>query len=176
MIDIETLDNVPSAVILSIAAVEFDPDTGETGDSFHQKIDVDDQFRSSRSISQSTLFWWLEQSDKAQKSITKGVRYSLYDCLDNFSGWLKGKENCFIWANSPSFDIIILEHAWEESFIGKLFPKHWLQRDVRTIKQYINFEDFYWPGGTEHDALSDCYDQIAMVHAFYKQYGIDKED
>lgn len=185
MIDIETLDNVPSAVILSIAAVVFDPFTGETGESFHMHCSIDDQIKNRRTITESTLLWWFEQTDKARQNIVEAARVTLFDALLGFSRWKRSiseNKNVFhddvhTWANSPSFDMVILENAWGQYMEhSKLFEEHWLHCDVRTLKQYVVFEDFDWPGGTEHDALSDCYDQIAIVHAFYMQYGILRQE
>lgn len=179
MIDIETLDSTPTAVILSIAAVVFDPHSGKYFDiPFHAHCHIDHQISDGRSISQSTLFWWLNQDEAAQKAITNENRIHIEIALMQLDEWLQKYKDSWVWANSPSFDLQILENAWAQykTDDGKLFSKHWLQRDVRTLKQYISFEDFDWPGATAHDAISDCYDQVAIVHAFYKQYGISKEE
>jgi hypothetical protein len=55
MIDIETLDTAKTAVILAIAAVEFNLQTGEIGRTFYEKVDIGSQSKHGRTIDGDTL-------------------------------------------------------------------------------------------------------------------------
>ena len=65
MIDLETLDVLPSATILSIGAVKFDPFGDEVNESsavkFYTRVDIDSCDHIGATVSQSTLDWWASQ-------------------------------------------------------------------------------------------------------------------
>ena len=61
MVDLETLSTHTNASIIEIAAVEFNKETGEIGDIFHQCVDVSDWGENKRHIEGRTLLWWMEQ-------------------------------------------------------------------------------------------------------------------
>ena len=67
MVDIETLDTVQSAVVLSIGAVAFDPHTKELGEKFYVEFttDLQAQQRLGRTISADTVTWWMQQGAAA---------------------------------------------------------------------------------------------------------------
>ena len=58
MIDTETLGRTPGSVVRSVAAIEFDPQTGETGRRKVWKIDLADSIRYGFRIEASTLKWF----------------------------------------------------------------------------------------------------------------------
>src|SRR6478609_5266295 len=61
MIDLETLGTSADAVWLSIAAIQFDPHTGEIGARFNANVDLASAQKAGRTISADTLKWWLKQ-------------------------------------------------------------------------------------------------------------------
>lgn len=63
-IDFETLDLAETAVALSCGIVIFNAVTGETALETEVLLDVDQQIRQGRTISGSTLKWWIEQALK----------------------------------------------------------------------------------------------------------------
>ena len=75
MIDLETLGSTPDSVILSIAAVKFDPfddyqDRGITPDqlpTLNILVDIDSQ--TDRRIDESTVAWWSQQDPVIQESV-----------------------------------------------------------------------------------------------------------
>lgn len=62
MIDIETLDNKPTASIVSIAAAFFDPRTGEIGMSIYIPVNVADAQYKGATIGADTVKWWMKQN------------------------------------------------------------------------------------------------------------------
>ena len=126
MIDLETLDIICSARIISIGAVEFDLESKQLGREFFMLVDHTSQIR--RTTSEDTLKWWDGQSEAAKKQLTGYILLS--EALMEFRDWLP--EDCIVWGNGSSFDIGILEHAYTE--FSMLYPwKYNAIRDVRTI-------------------------------------------
>ena len=67
-IDLETLDTKPSATVLSLGAVKFNPTNNkEPYDELYLKISIDDQDRLSRSVSDSTIEWWSLQKEEIKE-------------------------------------------------------------------------------------------------------------
>jgi DNA polymerase III epsilon subunit-like protein len=63
MLDLETLGNKSNSAILSIGAVEFDLETGETGREFYQRIDLQSCIDKGLIINGSTFYWWITQNE-----------------------------------------------------------------------------------------------------------------
>jgi hypothetical protein len=164
MIDLETMDTRPSAVILSIGAVKFDPATGELGDTFHKKVHALSQAR--RTTSDDTIAWWQEQSEEAREAAFGGT-LNLPGVLFSFSQWLG--DNPIVWGNGATFDISILESAYEHN-------PPWHYRSVRDMRTLVALAPDVMMGvefqGTEHVALDDARHQARVVSAVYRELGL----
>ena len=57
MVDLETLGTRQDAIVLEISAVEFNCHTGEIGEVFDAKLDIDEQVQYRRSLNCETLQW-----------------------------------------------------------------------------------------------------------------------
>jgi len=160
MIDIETIDLIESAKIISIGAVIFDPRYGRISkDTFY--MELDHKAQKNRSMNQETVDWWTEQSRKAKEALKGTVL--LEDALEELAFWLPSDAK--VWGNGPTFDISILEHAYRQHDI-EIPWKFWNVRDCRTIKDmYESARGGYdkRSGGTCHNALDDAYYQAQYV-------------
>ena len=176
MIDIETIATDPDAVIVSIAAVKFDPfddyrQKGVTvGDlpGFNMLIDIDSQ--PDRKISDSTLSWWSQQDPVVQESIfgESHPRHTLTEGLEALHKfvWNSGGR---VWAQGTHFDIAILEHAYRS--INRAYPwQYWAVRDSRTLLDMVAVN---LPAAT-HDAMEDCFRQIVGVQQAVSALGVQK--
>ena len=160
MIDIETMGNKSYSVILSIAAVEFDIKTGKTGRHFNMAIDMQTCIDSGLRVSGDTTMWWLDQTKEAQNKILTAEKFHLSKVLVDFSKFCKD-QNYFVWGNSNSFDLGLLQNAYEKCFL----PAPWRytkELDVRTLV-FLNpeFKQNHEWTGTAHDAVTDCLNQIS---------------
>lgn len=176
MIDIETFSTEPNAVILSIGAVLFDPYAANTAKdlaeyTFYQNITLESQPH--RHTSQSTKDWWEDQSQEAWDALLpdqiplQRALENLYHFHNTRTG-VKLPKAHRVWANSPSFDCVILDTAYSYYQRFLKFPvPFWNWRDIRTLK-----DTAYPPGsddapvirsGTHHNALDDCISQALMV-------------
>ena len=163
MIDIETLGNSSGSVICSVAAVEFDLNSGETGRWFYERVQIQSCIDLGLKIDASTIAWWLEQNDVARKEMlggTKSIKLVLYSLINFISGL--NPDRLQVWGNGSRFDLGLLEDAFKACCLTTPW-KYYNERDVRTLASFkpelkkgvVNS----WEG-LKHSALDDCYMQI----------------
>jgi hypothetical protein len=166
MIDLETLDTKPTATILSIGAVEFNPTTGQIGREYHSTIQWD---QPGRTISTDTVKWWMTQSEAARMAVMEGGR-PLLEVLTEFWHWLP--DNPTVWGNGSCFDISIMDHAFNYNSKWKL----WAVNDVRTIvrlaRGIVNRPSMQ--KGTAHNALDDARHQAIYVSSMWQALRKDR--
>jgi DNA polymerase III epsilon subunit-like protein len=168
MIDLETLDVLPTATILTIGAVKFDPfgdDLNEpTCEKFYVKVDIDSCDAIGSTVSPSTLEWWASQSKEAQEdAFDPNNRISIEEAINQLYKFCWGAKR--VWSHGVGFDLIILEHYFRK--IGKAVPwQFWEMRDTRTLFDIgINPER---ATVTAHNALADALDQALGVQRVYR--------
>jgi len=166
MIDIETLDTKPSAVVLSVGVVEFPGD--DKSSRAHLVLPIQPQLDAGRTIDESTLMWWAQQNSEAFKKAFSQDRLSHMSAFFNemamcLKRWQDDRMN--IWANGPAFDMVILDDLYRD-FNQKSPWRFWEYRDVRTIKELAEIEPDWAPADftpVPHDPVSDCLWQIELV-------------
>ena len=168
MIDLETLDVLPTATILSIGAVKFDPfgmDVEEpSAIKFYTRVDVDSCDRIGATVSQSTIEWWSNQSKAAQdEAFNPNDRVDIHIALDQLYKFCWGAKR--VLSHGAGFDVTILE--WYFRKIGKAIPwQFWEVRDTRTIFDVgINPNR---PPVLAHHALEDAWNQAVGVQNVYR--------
>lgn len=172
MIDLETLGRKNTSVIVQIAAVAFDPYTGETGAEFCVNIDAENAQNWGLTIDAGTVLFWLEQSREAHQRVFYERKNTLHSAISQFreyaSNLVDSEEELIIWGNSPSFDVEILKNAF--SVCNIIFPFQFRnERDFRTIsKLFPDIAKTHERVGIAHDALDDCRNQIAILHKCYQ--------
>lgn len=166
MIDLETLGTVADAVILSIGAVRFDPDTNQIDDAgFYKSISIESNLDYKRRIQEDTLIWWLGQSVAAQH-VFHEPKETLETSLCEFSDWL-GDDKAYMWSNGADFDLPMLAHAFTQCTITIPW-KFWNSRCVRTLKNLDVAKNIKVPRlGTHHNALQDAIHQAQLVQAIH---------
>jgi hypothetical protein len=102
MIDLETLDVKSSALVLSIGAVTFECFEGAQNvgagrpraldyriiDRFYRVLDMKEQFGMPRSVSQSTLLWWNQQSQDARDEAFSSVRCDVWQAMNDLQSFV----------------------------------------------------------------------------------------
>lgn len=176
MIDLETLSTRTNASVIEIGAVEFNKETGETGEVFSVIIDPSEWSRNGRHIDGGTIVWWLSQDEQARNRFVKPDKdkiMTLEEALNHFSSFVRRcdiqshtdnhHETVTVWGNGATMDITILESAYEH-FNRRAPWKYWAVNDVRTvvelnpsIKKEMKFD------GVKHSAVDDCYHQIRYL-------------
>lgn len=179
MIDTETLGRAPGSVVRSVAAVEFDPQTGQTGRQKVWKIDLTDSIRYGFKIESSTLKWWMMQSDEARREFVEGAETPLEDFLDDLDDFLScvNEENDFtLWCLQLDFDVPMLRsyYAWynlnAHGCDEEVLP--WNFRKVRDVRPYMDALDSAGllppKVADRHTPLADCLAQINYVYLVEK--------
>ena len=161
MIDLETLDVKPSAVILTVGAVKFNPQTISARDELQElymRVDINEQDKLNRSISENTVTWWQTQDEEVQnEAFTDEGRLQLSNVIEEINKfvWNSGK----VWSQG-SFDINILENLYNSLDISPPW-QYWQVRDSRTLFDYVD-------GSLDktinlHNALEDAAQQALAV-------------
>ncbi|MGA8121291.1 3'-5' exonuclease [Rouxiella badensis] len=190
IINIETMDTMPSALILTIGAFAFDvtdlsatqqtiidasqasDPTAESAFSFYRRIDSFNQLLSGRTVSIPTQQWWKQQGEDAQEALT-GERVTLGLALSNLNKWLTQHKSAQIFFRGTDFDGAILEDAYRGSGIdcpwkynGKRDIRTYIDAMVRSEKGYIKGHQPCFPiieHHSLHDAMNDA-EQMATAY------------
>lgn len=169
MIDLETLDTAPTAVVLSIGAVAFDPYGHVLGQQFYVEFTnfLEQQTNVGRTISPSTVLWWMRQDAAArevfQPKETSPQRCSMMWGLSAFGDFLKENPVNNVWAKDPDFDVVILRSLYQTNAPDIAFPfKYNSGRSVRTIEA-MPFARLRDKPPTAHNALEDAVAQAKAV-------------
>lgn len=166
MIDIEGLGVGPDATILTIAAQSFDPlSQGWFEQHYYARVTLESQ--DNRSIDQSTIEWWATQDPQSRdEAFNEHGRVPLTQALEELGrlAWQHKR----IWANGPTYDMNILEHAYKSQ--GMKIPWQFFNvRDARTVYSL-------WPAlekpPVSHHALEDCRRQIVLLQKSLGQLGV----
>jgi len=163
MIDLETLDTKPTASILTIGAIKFDP----FGDDLHNqsceklyiKVDIDSCDELGLTTSQSTIDWWAQQSKEAQdEAFSTEGRVHIREAFNQLYKFCWGAQR--VWSHGAAFDIVICENVFAK--LEKLVPwNFWQVRCTRTLFDIgINPER---PPVLAHHALEDAWNQAVGV-------------
>jgi hypothetical protein len=179
MIDTETLGRTPGSVVRSVAAVEFDPKTGETGRQKVWKIDLTDSIRYGFKIESSTLKWWMMQSDEARREFVEGAETPLEDFLEDFMQFIAATDegNDFtLWCLQLDFDVAMLRsmYSWYNLNVYRCDEEvlPWNFRKVRDVRPYMDALDSAGllppKVADRHTPLADCLAQIRYVHLVEK--------
>ena len=176
MIDLETLDVKPSATVLSLGAVKFNPfNNSEPHSELYFKISIDDQDRLGRSVSDSTIEWWSRQDpaimEEAFDQSNPNEVMTVEQALTSLNRWCVGVDE--IWAQGYGFDITMLEDMYRS--IGKPIPwQFWQISDARTITKRMPRDPRKDMQTNLHNALADAYFQAKSVQIIFKHFGFKK--
>ncbi len=171
-IDLETLGTRCTAPILSIGVQQFDIDTGKLGGTLYLEVDIDSAIRSGR-VQGDTLSWWVTKNKNAQRVFAKSeAKLHLATALAELTTWMRSKSFApRVWGNGATFDISILEYAYDHGAVGLKEPWHFMNvRDLRTLvdaaKTLADFDKSLVASvGAAHNALDDATYQANIAHA-----------
>lgn len=170
MLDLETLALDPKAVVFQIGVVVFDMKTDEMPILMRFDVDILPQIMNGRVIDPSTQKWWMTQRRESwlrDPGEVSSVDYS----LSTINRIIEKYEVEFVWANSPSFDCVILR-SLAKDFDIQLRWDFRSEMDLRTIKTMNSIAKLppADPLDTTHDALKDCIDQVKKVKHYWNNF------
>ena len=168
MIDLETLDTRPSAVVFQVGVLVFKDVLGGDirGNIILEKkifhLDLLDQIMAGRTIDPDTVQWWRSQNSDSwhrhPDEITKTGHM-----FQEINRLCDEHEVDSLWANSPSFDCVLMRSLRESLKIEWQFPSFRKDMDLRTLKKLFQMKGRRMGSSgkqTTHNALSDCEDQF----------------
>lgn len=173
ILDLETLDLQPSAIILTIgiATVEISDGGLDILGRHYWRAQPFDQ--PGRTISEETLEWWRKQPSPAINealNTSDHYREPLPQILSAVAATLELYPHP-IWGNGSDFDNAIMQHAFQQ--IGLKWP-YYRNRCLRTARQMAKslVADFVTPERpahlTPHIALDDAeYEALQLAHYMF---------
>jgi len=175
MMDIETLDTRPSAVVISIGVVLFNRrEPGVTMKELNLKFGTkgfrDEQIDMGRTVDKDTVRWWKQQDADAKRIFKQANVESMDEALARLTTFITiGDTNLLIWGNGSDFDNTIIASLYE-SFGMEAPWKFWNNRCFRTFKgehgHIARPPEFQ---GVKHDAVDDARQQALYLQAIYTE-------
>ena len=170
-IDLETLDTSPSATILTIGGVKFNPYTAdEPYDKFYFKLSIDDQDRLGRTVSDSTLEWWAKQDPEIMnEAFDQSNAVSVDEFLNALNKWIVGVD--IFWGQGYGFDYTMLEDIYRS--LGRPIPwQFWQIRDSRTLLGLLREDPRKKMQKNLHNAYADAFYQSKAIQIAYSDLGV----
>ena len=172
-IDLETLDVIPSATILSLGAVKFDPlSENEPNSELYLKISIEDQDRLNRTTSDSTIAWWSKQDPAImEEAFDQKDAVTVEEALRQLNKWCVGIDE--LWEQGYGFDMNMLENMYRS--VGKPIPwQFWQVSDSRTITKRTARDPRKDMQTNLHNALADAYYQAKSIQKIFQHFGFNK--
>lgn len=158
MIDIETMGNTHNAVMIQLAGIFFDRNTGETGAEFCRSISIETCKEFGFSTDDSTVKWWSEQNQDVLNDILLKSEHAL-EVMNGFVDFLGNDiRDIVVWSHA-TFDFVIVQNYLKT--LTKSYMNYKGARDIRTLVDLsgIDLNNYDWTNKT-HNALDDCKFQI----------------
>ena len=173
MTDIESLDTGPRSIVSQIAMVfvlASDPET--ILDEVLVYLPIQPQIDLKRTLSATTLSWWMRQSEEARKEFEQntGDDFEELPALlrhvnRKFNSVIDGREY-ELYARGPQFDIVNIESLMTDVAIKPAWRYDRI-RDLRTVMALAGLRTGDIPRDLsrfpEHMAVADCHYQIACL-------------
>jgi hypothetical protein len=169
--DLETLDNSPRSLVLSIGAAAFDREGLQADALFEVHVSIWSQW--TRTLSWDTITWWLKQSKEAKKQMIEGQKkaVSLRVALEKLQSFIEQntEHDARVWGNGAAFDNAILEDAYKNTIKGRVPWAFWNDRCLRTLldeheaKTKRNLKKEIPFVGERHGALADAVHQAKLI-------------
>lgn len=187
MVDYETLDFKPNAVVVSCGMLVFDPNgyKNEIFDALgviiapfasHMIMHTEED-QPGRTKSKSTMDWWAKLPSEVRNRVfgNNVQRISVAEHLVILRDMIKTHKIDEVYANSPRFDLAIAESLWDTLFPNEKFPISFrIERDVRSLEKFIfqSSSGRYGGGifefGNAHAEIDDCVRQAMVIQAAHQ--------
>ena len=172
-IDLETIDTKPSATVLSLGGVKFDPKSNDEPHSeFYIKICIEDQDKLGRSASDDTIEWWGKQDEQIRnEAFDQTGAVSVDEALKQISKFSVGVDT--FWGQGYGFDYTIMEDMFRQG--GRPITwNFWQIRDSRTLFGCCKQDPRKAIQNDLHNALADAYYQSKAIQVAYKELNIER--
>jgi hypothetical protein len=186
--DVETLGKESNSVILSMAAIYFDPDKEPNHiqlreSAFFAKFKAEQQIKDfKRKVDKGTVEWWSKQCENARNKSFKpradDIQFEIgYEAMRQWAN-TKNDSKCWVWARG-NLDQLVLDSMEEQLELKPIWPfSRW--RDVRTAidflygtkNGYVEVDTPAWVEAfdsklhiTKHNPIDDCvFDAMQLMY------------
>jgi hypothetical protein len=169
MIDLETLDTSPRCTVLTVGGVKFDPySNSEPHSEFYFRLDLDEQDRLGRTVTDDTIEWWAKQDPRVkEEAFREDDRVGLKHFLDHLTKWMVGVD--VLWGHGYGFDVTIVEDMYRQ--LSTPIPwNFWQVKDGRTFLSLLPSDPRKTMQQDLHNALADSYYQAKAIQIAYAKY------
>lgn len=175
MIDLETLDVKPGAVVLSIGLVEFaaaKDGVPQLGTHYYDVLSAVEQFQRQLTSSADTIDWWEKQSPEARTVLQQSYKSlaSVRTQLDAVNLMMAPRTNGTkptLWGNGSDFDNTILAELYRRFNVKPAwsYSRHRCHRTLMALCGYAGLNDYVVIPrlGQHHNALDDAVHQAKMA-------------
>ena len=157
MIDLETLDTEPTAIVISAGIVVFDTVASNITFSEHFMLDMDHQLSKGRSISMSTIKWWLQQETNPIAPDIACIHYT--DMLGIILETWKKHNIEEVWS-CGSFDVDIINDMFDNTTYNQPWTHYCAVKDYRAVRDWFKDLVPFENPDSKHDALADAVAQV----------------
>lgn len=182
--DLESMGVGNNPALLQIAAVQFDINTGEIGNTFDMKIDLQSSMDAGLDISAGTIKFWMTNRSVNQE--TRNIVMSetgdhskggntLPSVCAQFARWLKENRIQYIHGNGAASDNVWLRSAFKASCIDCpeiSFRNDMCYRTLKTLAKRTGWNEGVDFVGNEHDGLDDAKYQVKALVSILKHLNI----
>lgn len=176
ILDFETLDTKDSAIVPSIGATVCNLETGEYGERFHVKLDVQEQIDAGFTFSADTLAFWMKQQEAGRNYLIeildkKTVTVSRKQGFDMLYRFIRNVPNAFVWGNGATFDLGICIREYGQKNLPWQF---WGEQDVRSIVSFckrvfgVEFKRDTKFEGVQHNPVDDANHEAAYLMRYFE--------
>lgn len=175
-IDLETLDVRPTATVLTLGGVKFNPHRdADPYDELYFKISIDDQDRYGRTVDDGTIAWWTRQDpaimEEAFDQSDPSQVQTVEQACASIARWAVGVDT--FWGQGYGFDFTMLEDMFRS--IGRPIPwQFWQVLDSRTLFKLLPVDPRKSMQNNLHNALADAYFQARAIQIAFDQLGIER--
>lgn len=176
ILDFETLDTKDTAIVPSIGARLCNLETGEMGETFHVKLDVQEQIDAGYTFSASTLAFWMKQQAAGRDYLIeildkKTVTVSRKQAFDMLYRFIRGVKDAFVWGNGATFDLGICIREYGDNNLPWQF---WAEQDVRSIVSFckrvfgVEFKKETPFEGVQHQPVDDATHEASYLMRYFE--------
>lgn len=180
MIDLETLDTRPTAVVFQVGLIAFKDVLHDKPMAFEEPplenlilgekllhVDILSQVIRGRTIDPETVAWWNQQKPESWMRHPEEtvLEHDVFAAISEMMGHHGIGD---VWSNSPSFDAVLMRSLGDDMKKRGIqfheFPSFRSDMDMRTLKALLLRKGMGLPKKeTTHNALKDCRDQVELV-------------
>jgi hypothetical protein len=171
MVDLETLGNGPTSVIVQIGCVAFERDTGEIKGEFLVNVDPQLEIDEGFDVDGGTIVWWMSQTEQGNNTWYKKAPHEPRNALLSLYEFVKkwGTKKSIMWSHSTFDAPILFYHFKKFNIRSPIRYAFWLDlrtlsmlgQGVASIPKEVRPDD-------AHDALADCKYQVKWAVKCWK--------